>query len=135
MSYPLLPCHSAANASLLRPIARWTLDVFGDDSPMLVGVSLVEPKAQFEPVFLHPFDPLSSLAEMLAPPTWDVLTLVVDGHDIAARSFGDAVIAHTVDRSGRSATEVDLYCGQQRSLSAVSGRLHTACLQVFDGEK
>ena len=130
VSYPLLPCHSASNASLLRPIALWTLDVFGDDSPMLVGVSFAEPKVEFEPVFLDPFKPFVSLAELIAPPTWDALTVVVDAQDITG-NLGDAIIAHTVDLAGRSATEADLYCGRRTTLRTLQGRLHTACLDLF----
>lgn len=133
MSYPLLPCHSPNNASLLRPIAIWTLDVFGEDSPMLVGASFTEPKVKFEPVFLDPFEPLASLAGLIAPPTWDVLTVIVDAHDLDGK-LGDAIVAHTVDRAGRSATEADLYCGRRTTLRAFGGRLHSACLELFDSQ-
>ncbi len=132
MSYPLLPCHSPNNASLLRPIALWTLDVFGDDAPMLVGVTFSEPKVNFEPVFLDPFKPFDSLAELAAPPTWDALTVVVDAEDIGSANLGYAIVAHTVDRLGRSATEADLYCGRRNSLQTIYGRLHTACLELFE---
>ena len=97
---------------------------------MLVGVSFAEPKVKFEPVFLDPFKPFVSLAELTAPPTWDALTVVVDAQDITG-NLGDAIVAHTVDRAGRSATEAYLYCGRRTTLRTFEGRLHSACLDLF----
>lgn len=130
MSYPTLPCKLSANASLLRPIALWSLDTFEQNTPVLIGVEFTSPKISFHPVVLAESNPFDTLAGLLAPPTWDVLVVVIDGFDLVSR-VRSGVIAHCVDRSGQSATEMDDRCGRRRSLYSSGGILHTACLEIF----
>lgn len=110
----------------------WLLDTFGDGPPMLVGVEFGHPKVRFHPVRLDPDDPLDTMAGLAAPDSWDVLGVVVEASDALGRAHAGAV-AHCVDREGMSATELDESCGRRRSLRAVRGRLHDACMELLHG--
>lgn len=130
MSNAPYPCPLGRNTALLRPIALWSLDTFGDDSPVLIGVDLGHPKVSFHPVFLDVDDPVDNLADFIAPETWDVVVVVAEARDVSShRSHG--LIAHAVDRAGETATELDQYCGQRRPLRSFGGRLHDACLELL----
>lgn len=129
--YPdALPCPLWTHTALLRPIALWSLDTFGDDPPMLIGVEFGSSRVRFHPVFLDPEDPIDTMADLIAPDEWDVLAVVANAYDVSAqRTHG--VIAHAVDRAGRAATELDQPCGQRRPLRSFGGRLHDACLEML----
>lgn len=124
------PCHFWTNSPLLRPIALWSLDTFGGDTPMLIGVRFDQDHAQFTPVPLDPFDPVASMADLVIPDDWDVLAVVTGAHE-AGSKVREGVLAHCIDRAGRSATELDDWCGRRRALRAVRGHLHDACLELF----
>ena len=130
MPHASYPCPLGQNTALLRPIALWSLDTFGDDAPVLVGVDLGHPKVSFHPIFLEFDDPIDTMAGLIAPDTWDVIVVIADALDVSARQI-EGVIAHAVDRWGNTATEIDQYCGQRRPLRAVGGRLHDACLELL----
>ena len=125
------PCQLSAHSSLLRPVALWCLDTFGDDAPMLVGVGMGPDNVHFHPVQLSPDDPLADLAGLTAPDDWDVVVAVVPTRDTDA-PYGDGVLAHAVDRFGASATEIDDWCGHRRPLRSARGRLHSLCESMFD---
>lgn len=119
----------------------WLLDTFGDGqpdvvgnhgAPMLVGVELGSPKVAFHPVLLDLMDPIDTMAGLVAPDSWDVVGVVLDAWDGLGRSHTGR-LAHCVDRDGRSATELDEWCGRRRSLRAVHGRLHDACMELLHG--
>ena len=132
MSNGAYPCPLSAHSALLRPVAMWLLDTFGDGPPMLVGVEFTSPKVKFHPVRLHASDPLDTMAGLTAPDSWDVVGVVVEARDALGRSHA-GVVAHCVDREGRSATELDEACGRRRALRTVRGRLHDACLELLFG--
>ncbi len=129
-SHPL-PCPLWTHTALLRPVAVWTLDSFGEDPPMLVGVELATPSVKFHPVYLDEADPLDTMSGLVAPDSWDLLSVVVEAHDAGGR-LHNGVLAHVIDRAGRSATELDEWCGRRRSLRAFNGRLHDACTELFE---
>ena len=130
MSSTPYPCPLGRNTALLRPIALWSLDTFGDDAPLLIGVDLGHPKVSFHPVFLDEDDPVDNLADLIAPDTWDVIVVLAPARSVSSqRSQG--VIAHVVDRAGQTATELDQSCGQRRPLRSFGGRLHAACLELL----
>ncbi len=126
----MYPCPLWNHNRLLRPIAVWSLDTFGGEPPILIGCTLRERNARFIPVPLDPFDPVEAMADLIIPDEWDVLAVVTNTHDAGPR-VRDGIVAHCVDRAGRSATELDEWCGRRRSLTTVGGRLHDACLELF----
>ena len=115
---------------MLRPIALWSLDTFGEDPPMLIGVRFDADQVRFFPAPLDPFDPVASMADLNIADDWDVLAVVTDAHEAGAK-VREGVLAHCVDRAGRSATELDDWCGRRRALRAIRGPLHDACLELF----
>lgn len=124
------PCPFPAYAPLLRPLAAWCLDTFGEGPPMLVGVILGEVNVRFQPVELRESDPIDELADLAAPDPWDVVVVVADTTDLEI-DLRRGTVAHAVDRLGASATELDEWCGRRRSLRVLHGRLHDACVEVF----
>ena len=106
------------------------LDTFGDDPPMLVGVELASPNVSFHPVYLDEDDPIDTMAGLVAPDSWDLLAVVVEAFDTFGR-VSSGVVSHCIDRDGRSATELDEWCGRRRSLRTFNGRLHEACKEVL----
>ena len=125
------PCQLSTHSSLLRPVAQWCLDTFGDDAPMLIGVAMGPDKVSFHPVQLSCDDPLTDLAGLAAPIDWDVVVAVVPTRDVDA-PYGDGILAHSADRHGASATEIDDWCGHRRPLRSARGRLHALCELMFD---
>jgi hypothetical protein len=123
------PCPFPTYSSLLRPLALWCLDTFGEGPPMLIGVSLGGMAAHFQPIELCDEDPVDDMADLLAPDRWDVLVVVAPTE--AGSEIRGGTVAHAVDRFGASATELDDFCGRRRSLRMLRGRLHEACLEVF----
>ncbi len=121
----------APNLSVLRPLALWCLDTFGEDAPMLVGIQLADEHVRFHPVQLSD-DPLDDLAGLAAPSDWDVAVVVAHTETINSQRLS-GTIAHAVDRFGSCATELDDDCGRRRSLRTVRGSLHSACLTLFVG--
>lgn len=97
---------------------------------MLIGVEFASPHVQFHPVYLDEEDPLDTLVGLIAPRSWDVLAVVVEAYDTFGR-VSSGVVSHCVDREGRSATELDEWCGRRRSLRTFRGRLHDACTELF----
>jgi hypothetical protein len=124
------PCPLSVYSGLLRPLASWCLDTFGEGPPMLVGVVLDAANVRFQPVELGEDDPLDDLADLAAPEPWDVLVVIAATADVDAH-MRRGTVAHAVDRHGGSATELDEWCGRRRSLRARGGRLHDACLELF----
>ena len=131
MSNSSFPCPLSTNHALLRPIAIWTLDTYGDDPPMLVGVELGSPTVSFHPIYLDDEDPLVTIDSIVAPPSWDLVVAVVEAYDAFDRVHSGQVV-HCVDNEGRSATVMDDWCGRRRTLQAFTGRLHHACVAVLD---
>ena len=127
------PCPLSTHTALLRPIARWSLDTFGGDPPMLVGVSLANPKALFHPISLDPFDPVTSIDQLVAPTSWDLVVVIVEALETGSE-VRDGIVAHAVDRAGRSATELDDWCGRRRALRSRHGRLHKAAVQLLNAK-
>lgn len=125
------PCPLPAYSSLLQPLASWCLDTFGEGPPVLVGVELGSPSVLFHPVELDDDDPIDHLADLAAPDRWDVLVFVADTGQLDD-NMRRGTVAHAVDRLGCSATELDETCGRRRSLRHGRGRLHDACLEVFE---
>jgi len=123
-------CQFSARTSLLRPLATWCLDTFGEDAPMLVGVRLGPDAVHFQPIQLGEDDPLNDLAGLAAPSDWDVAVVVAPAHSTELPHGG--VVAHAVDRDGSSATELDEFCGRRRPLKTIRGVLHTRCVELFD---
>ena len=97
---------------------------------MLIGVRFDTDRARFFPVPLDPFDPIASMADLVIPDDWDVLAVVTGAYEAGSR-VSEGVLAHCVDRLGRSATELDDWCGRRRAMRVVRGHLHDACLEVF----
>ena len=121
----------APNLSVLRPLALWCLDTFGDDAPMLIGIGFDDEQVYFHPVELSIHDPLGDLAGLAAPSDWDVLVVVAEVRTLDGPRLG-GTIAHAVDRLGGCATELDDGCGHRRSLRALRGSLHATCSALFD---
>jgi hypothetical protein len=126
------PCPLPTYSSLLRPLALWCLDTFGEGPPMLIGVTLGNENVHFQPVELHEADPIDDLSGLVAPEPWDVVVVVAPTDEIDLERHSGTV-AHAVDRLGWSATELDEWCGRRRSLRTFRGRLHNACVKVFEG--
>lgn len=124
-------CQLTTRLSVLRPLALWCLDTFGEDSPMLVGVRLAAKKVHFHPIALSEEDPLTDLAGLAAPHDWDIVVVVAQTAELDSPHSG-GTIAHAVDRFGGSATELDDWCGRRRSLRTLRGSLHLICLGMFD---
>ena len=122
-------CPLSPATSVLRPLAMWCLDTFGDGPPMLVGVMLGADKVHMHPIELAD-DPLLDMTNLVAPDEWDFLVLVASATTIGSR-FDGGTISHAVDRNGGSATELDEWCGRRRSLRLIRGQLHDACVAVF----
>lgn len=125
-------CPLPTYSSLLHPLAAWCLDTFGEGPPMLVGVAFGDTQVRFHPIELCDLDPLHDLAGLIAPDDWDALVVIAPTCE-AQRQTPNGTVAHAVDRTGRSATELDDPCGHRRSLHVLRGRLHDTCLTVLAG--
>lgn len=124
------PCPLSAYSGLLRPLAAWCLDTFGEGPPMLIGVVFGESNVVFQPVELDEHDPIDDLHTLAAPDPWEVLVIVVTTTQLGTRP-SDGVVAHAIDRFGSAATELDEPCGRRRSLRSVGGPLHDASVALF----
>lgn len=124
------PCPLSAYSGLLRPLATWCLDTFGEGPPILIGVIFGETNVRFQPVELDDDDPLADLRRLAAPDSWEVVVIVVSTTLLGARP-ANGIVAHAVDRFASSATELDEACGRRRSLHTIGGPLHDASLALF----
>lgn len=97
---------------------------------MLVGVILGGDQVRLEPIELDETDPINDLADLAAPERWDALVVVAETVALDT-TLGRGTVAHAVDRFTMSATEHDEWCGRRRSLRLIRGRLHDACVEIF----